>query len=192
MRKSLPTDYFDQLYQKNGDPWDFEHSGYEKEKYAATLAALPNAVYQNAFEIGCSIGVLTQQLVLRCKKLLAVDGSEIPLKSAMKRLQQEPHVHFAKMCIPEDFPQDQFDLILVSEVGYYWSMEDLEKAKRLMINSLLPGGHLLLVHWILPTNYPLTGDQVHDEIGKPNHNTESLQHLYAHRTEQYRLDLWGK
>ncbi len=64
MSESLSTEYFDDLYQKNEDPWDFETSAYERDKYAATLAALPNAHYQNAFEIGCSIGVLTQQLAV--------------------------------------------------------------------------------------------------------------------------------
>ena len=97
MKDSLPTNYFDRLYQENEDPWNFESSDYERDKYAATLAALPNEHYQNAFEIGCSIGILTQQLATRCEQLLAVDGSDIPLQRARERLVEEKHVQLKKM-----------------------------------------------------------------------------------------------
>ena len=187
MSDSLSTEYFDKLYQQNEDPWDFETSAYERDKYAATLAALPNERYQNAFEIGCSIGVLTQQLASRCDRLLAVDGSEKPLQQARQRLHNQPHVQLAQMRIPNTFPDDTFDLILVSEVAYYWSWDDLAKAQQHILRALRPGGHLLLVHWVQPTNYPLTGDEVHDAFGelKP-----PLVHQQHQRTDRYRLDRW--
>ena len=59
---SLPQSYFDRIYQQNPDPWNFETSPYEAEKYRRTLAALPRKRYMRALEIGCSIGVLTSQL----------------------------------------------------------------------------------------------------------------------------------
>ena len=189
MKGSLPTDYFDQLYQENEDPWNFERSDYERAKYAATLAALPNKHYQHAFEIGCSIGVLTQQLAPRCTRLLAVDGSEAPLRRARERLQHEAHVHLEKRKVPDTFPDDQYDLILVSEVGYYWSWEDLAKARQRIVDALLPSGHLLLVHWILPTDYPLTGDEVHDAFAQ---TSQTLLHRQHQRTDHYRLDVWER
>ena len=192
MSKSLPTDYFDRLYQDNKDPWNFEGSTYERAKYAATLASLPNERYQSAFEIGCSIGVLTQQLATRCQQLLAVDGSEIPLQHARRRLAEQEHVHLRQMCVPDDFPDDHYDLIVVSEVGYYWSREDLAKAQRRMLEALLPEGHLLLVHWILPTNYPLTGDEVHDAFDDVAQTTRLLLHCDHQRTDRYRLDVWKR
>ena len=192
MSKSLPTDYFDRLYQANEDPWNFEGSDYERDKYAATLAALPNEHYKNAFEIGCSIGVLTQQLAPRCGRLLAVDGSDLPLRRARERLAEEKHVRLEKMRVPDTFPDDRYELILVSEVGYYWSPEDLAKAQQRMLDTLLPGGHLLLVHWILPTNYPLTGDEVHDAFHDVAQTTRALLPRYHQRTDQYRLDVWER
>ncbi|MGB3780763.1 MAG: class I SAM-dependent methyltransferase [Tunicatimonas sp.] len=189
MSESLSTEYFDELYQKNEDPWHFETSAYEREKYGATLAALPNARYQNAFEIGCSIGVLTQQLAGRCEHLLAVDGSEIPLQQARQRLEDQPSVQLEQMRVPDTFPDDTFDLILVSEVGYYWSWSDLEKAQQLILRTLRPGGHLLLVHWVQPTNYPLTGDEVHDAFSAL---APPLTHQQHQRTDRYRLDRWER
>ena len=72
---SLPAGYFEALYAAAPDPWDFEGSDYERGKYAATLAALPQPRYARALEVGCSIGVLTALLAPRCDRLLAVwDG----------------------------------------------------------------------------------------------------------------------
>jgi hypothetical protein len=57
--QSLPASDFDALYQADPDSWKFATSDYEANKYAATLAALPNVRYDAALEIGGSIGVLT-------------------------------------------------------------------------------------------------------------------------------------
>ena len=192
MSESLSTQYFDKLYEEDQDPWNFETSEYERTKYAATLAALPNERYQNALEIGCSIGVLTEQLAVRCERLLAIDGSELPLRQARKRLADKPHVHLSQMRVPDAFPDDQYDLILVSEVGYYWSHQDLAKAQQKILETLRPGGHLLLVHWIQPTNYPLTGDEVHDAFRDLAQADHLLVHRDHQRTAQYRLDRWER
>lgn len=190
-KNSLPSSYFDALYSANPDPWQFETSDYEAQKYAATLAALPQDYYHCAFEIGCSIGVLTQKLATRCDSLLAVDASKLALEQASQRCQAYHHVRFQQMCVPQQYPDQKFDLTLVSEVGYYWCWDDLKKAQQLILEHLEPGGHLLLVHWTLyARDYPLSGDEVHDSFLSlvPN----SLRHLASQRQEQYRLDLFEK
>lgn len=190
---SLDPAYFDRVYQANADPWSFESSPYERDKYAATMAALPDEHYEQAFEIGCSIGVLTQLLAGRCNQLLAVDASELPLQKARVRLADVPNVTLRQMNVPAEFPDGPFDLILLSEVGYYWAMPDLTRARQLIIDRLQPGGHLLLVHWTPPVHdYPLTGDQVHDFFMEQTQPDGTLQHLLNQRQETYRLDLFGK
>ena len=71
---TLPAAYFDSLYAAEADPWAFATSDYEREKYAATLAALPRPHYARALEIGCSIGVLTRMLAGRVGASLAPGG----------------------------------------------------------------------------------------------------------------------
>ena len=117
-RQSLPPSYFDNLYQANPDPWEFETSEYEASKYAATVAALPKQRYRSAFEIGGSIGVLTAKLAERCDSLLSVDVSELAQNQAIQRCQALPQVRFQLMGVPEAYPDEMFDLTLVSEVGY--------------------------------------------------------------------------
>ncbi len=190
---SLDPAYFDRVYQANDDPWSFETSPYERDKYRATMAALPRERYQSAFEIGCSIGVLTELLAQRCDQLLSVDASEMPLQKARARLADAPNVTLRQMNVPAEFPDGSFDLIMLSEVGYYWAMPDLTRARQLIVDRLAPGGHLLLVHWTPPVHdYPLTGDQVHDFFMEQTQPDGPLQHLLNQRQETYRLDLFVK
>ena len=190
---SLPPEYFDQVYQANRDPWNFETSPYERAKYAATLAALPRPHYPEALEIGCSLGLLTAQLAPRCGHLLAVDVSEAALDQARARCAALPQVELRLLRVPEEFPGQQFDLMLVSEVGYYWSAADLARAAERIVAGLRPGGQLLLVHWTPPVHdYPLTGDDVHEHFLAQTTGTCPLRHLSGQRQEQYRLDLLEK
>ena len=190
---TLPPDYFDHVYQANRDPWNFETSPYEREKYAATLAALPHPHYAEAFEIGCSLGVLTARLAPRCGHLLAVDVSEVALAQARARCAALPQVEIKLMQVPNEFPGQSFDLILLSEVGYYWSAADLACATDKLIASLRPGGQLLLVHWTPPVHdYPLTGDDVHNFFLSHAAEAGPLRSLTTQRHENYRLDLLEK
>lgn len=189
--RSLPPRYFEAMYRRDPDPWDFATSAYEEAKYAATLDALPRQRYERAFEIGCSIGVLTRRLAPRCDALLSVDVSERALAEARTRCQGFDHVRFEQMRVPEAFPDETFDLVLLSEVGYYWSRRDLGRARRRITACLAPQGHLLLVHWTpYVEDYPLTGDAVHEHFlqeGPP-----ALRPLHGFSAERYRLDLFER
>ncbi|WP_009633176.1 class I SAM-dependent DNA methyltransferase [Synechocystis sp. PCC 7509] len=188
---SLPPSYFDKLYTESPDPWKFETSEYEANKYAATIAALPKERYRSAFEIGGSIGVLTQKLAQRCDALLSIDVSKLAQEKAIARCKSLSHVKFEIMSVPEQYPNETFDLTLVSEVGYYWCWEDLKKAQQLILEHLEPSGHLLLVHWTLyARDYPLSGDEVHDSFFELA--PTKLRHLLGQKEEQYRLDLFER
>ncbi len=192
-KQSLTPEYFDALYRADSDPWKFETSAYEAQKYAATLAALAKPRYRSALEIGTSIGVLTEMLAERCDSLLSLDVSEMAQQQAIERCRSLSHVRFQLMCVPESYPDEQFDLTILSEVGYYWCQEDLKKAQQLMLQHLEPAGHLLLVHWTpYDDNYhnPLSGDEVHESfLALPS---SQLKHLKCDRAENYRLDLFER
>ncbi|MBD2234700.1 SAM-dependent methyltransferase [Phormidium tenue] len=190
--QSLAADFFDTLYQADPDPWRFETSDYEAAKYAATLAALPKPRYRSAFEIGGSIGVLTEQLAPRCDGLLSVDLSALAQERAIQRCQHLSQVRFQLMNVPQDYPDESFDLVLLSEVGYYWCQADLCRAQQLIYESLEPSGQLLLVHWLHEApSYPLRGDDVHNAF-QAFAAIAPLNHLYSHRTADYRLDLYER
>lgn len=185
---SLPPSYFEQMYAADPDPWQFETSEYEAQKYAATLAALPKAQYRSALEIGGSIGVLTEKLAARCQSLLSLDVSAQAQARAKARCRELSQVEFAIMQVPSQYPLRTFDLTLVSEVGYYWGRDDLPQAQQQIASRLEPGGHLLLVHWTpYVQEYPLTGDQVHEAF--LSQVSTIWRPLVSQREDRYRLDL---
>ena len=184
--RSRTREYFSRLYQENQDPWGYESSEYEAEKYETSLQALPRDQYENAFEIGCSIGVLTAKLAPRCKQLLSVDLTAAVLERAQARCRQFPHVSFKVMSVVEEYPADVFDLTVMSEVGYYLECDDLASLSEQITDHAALHGHLLLVHWLAPVlDYPLRGDDVHEHF--LNHSC--WQSLLQLRNELYRLDV---
>lgn len=193
-QQSLPPAYFEDVYGAAEDPWNFESSAYEAAKYSATLAALPRQRYRRALEIGCSIGVLTARLAPRCDKLLALDINQQALNKARDRCEQLQlsQVAFARMQVPSQFPVGTFDLVVLSEVGYYWSAADLTVAADKVIAALRRQASLLLVHWTAPVaDYPLDGDDVHDYFFERAQQGR-IKQVQGARTEHYRLDLFRR
>lgn len=191
MTGTLPTAFFDDFYAGNPDPWSFATSEYERGKYAATLAALPRARYTSAFEVGCSIGVLTRRLAGRCDQLLSIDAAEAPLPQARSRNADAPWVEIRRARVPEDWPRGQsFDLVLLSEVLYYFSREDLAHLAELTLETLRPGGDLALVHWLPVTSYPMTGDEAVSTFVELA--GDALRPLHSAREELYRLDMFRR
>ncbi len=138
--RTLQPDYFDAVYTSDPDPWKFSSSPYEKNKYAATLDALPKSRYASALEIGCSIGVLTRELATRCDALLAVDASPAPLAEARRRCADRPNVRFEQIFAPEQWPVGGFDLILMSEVVYDMDEQDVGRLASKAAGTLAPNG----------------------------------------------------
>ena len=192
--RSLPPAYFDVVYAANDDPWSFETSAYEAEKYRVTLDALGARRFVRAFEIGCSIGVFTAMLAPRCEALLAVDVSEAALVQARRRCAGLPQVTCERMTVPNGFPGGSFDLVTTCEVAYYWSRADLDRSASLIEAALAPGGWWLLVHWTPEVaDYPLGGDEVHDTVrARSRRAGASMRHVAGARHERYRLDLFEK
>ena len=189
MKPTLKPHYFDEIYARNNDPWNFESKPYEHQKYAATLDHLPRERYQSALELGCSIGVFTAMLAPRCARLLALDVAEIPLQKARARCADFPHVEFRRATLPGEFPDGNFDLMVMSEVGYYFAMPDLRALQTRIRRALQPGGDLVLVHYLPDVpDYPLSGDEVHDAF----FGVDELEHLSGFRSERYRFDAWRR
>jgi predicted TPR repeat methyltransferase len=187
VRERLDREYFENLYAELPDPWGFETSEYERRKYARTLGVLAHRRYRRALEVGCSIGVFTEMLAPLCDELLAVDVSERAIAAAKERLESFPQVRIELRRLPEETPEGPFDLIVASEVMYYWPEDVMLGALSRFEKVLAPDGALLAVHWRKETKtYPLQGDEVHGLLLAHTRlvNTATI-------TEpEYRLDLF--
>ncbi|WP_395401159.1 PIG-L family deacetylase [Arthrobacter sp. UC242_113] len=153
---------FDALHRGAEDPWRYQDSWYEQRKRSLTLAALPEQKYDAGLEAGCSIGTLSEELAKRCARLLAVDASGTAVGRAAKRLARYPGAEARQLTLPEQWPEGSFDLIVVSEMGYYLAAAELAELFTRISASLAPGGTLLLCHWRHPVSgWELDGDAVH-------------------------------
>ena len=86
------------------------------------------AATARAFEAGCSIGVFTALLADRCDELLAVDIAQTAVEAARGRLAARTHVHVERRTLPQQWPAGPFDLVVCSEILYYWDRPTLEAA----------------------------------------------------------------
>jgi SAM-dependent methyltransferase len=161
---SLPPDYFDRLYGEHDDPWGLTTRWYERRKHGLTLAVLPEPRFGSALEVGCSIGVLTAGLAERCERLIAIDPSAKALAAARERV---PGVDFRQGAIPDDWPAGTYDLVVLSEVGYYLDTADLSALLDYTAADLAPDEFVVACHWRHPVeDYPQTGDAVHEAMSQ--------------------------
>lgn len=175
---SLTAGFFDEFYAGSPDPWGFETRWYEARKRAVTLAALPLPRYGAALELGCSIGVLSRDLADRCDTLLATDINEQALAVARDRLAGLPGVTVERRTLPSDWPAGTFDLVVLSEIGYYCSPADLAELLERCRQSLGPNGALVACHWRHPVGeYPLGGDEVHAALAALPGLDRTVRHL---------------
>lgn len=158
---------FEARYRSESDPWGYTSSAYERDKYAATLAACGPGPFDSALELGSSIGVFSAQLAPRCRSLTTVDGAPTAVEVARGRLtaSQGAHIRVVLGAIPTDIPQRPYDLVVVSEILYYLSPSDLEATLCLIERLLVPDGRLVAVHWRPPgPERPFTAAQVHARL----------------------------
>jgi trans-aconitate methyltransferase len=183
---TLRRGYFEDLYAGDDDPWSFRTRWYETRKRRLTMATLPDEHYGSVFEPGCSIGVLSAELADRCDHLLAMDISAQALQQAKAEL--PPRVELRQGGVPSDWPAGDFDLIVLSEIGYYLDDEDCRRLAELAVTS---ARDVIAVHWRHPVDdYPLTGDAVHRVI---NHLAQAhgLAGVASHIEEDLRIDVWS-
>jgi hypothetical protein len=180
---------FEALYRSNPDPWGYESSPYEREKYAATLRACGPGPFAHALELGGSIGVFTAALAPRCQRLVSIDAAGTAVAVARARLAGSPAVEIRLGCIPADIPPGQFDLVVASEILYYLEPPDLDATLAVLHERSAPGTRLVAVHWRpAGPERPFTAEQVHARLRE----IDWLRRLAFAPTDDYLLDVFER
>jgi LmbE family N-acetylglucosaminyl deacetylase len=173
-RSAAEPGYFDLLYAQADDPWGLAERFYEKRKREILLAALPRARFHRAFEPGCATGELTAALSQRCDEVVAADVAERAV--SLTRARRDSNVEVGVLRIPAQWPAGLFDLIVLSEVGYY--CPDLAALRARIEGSLSPDGVLVCCHWRHPAEeHPHGADDVHRALSTQLHRI--VQHVEA-------------
>jgi SAM-dependent methyltransferase len=188
-RAAISEEFFDKLYLADADPWNFARSDYELRRYSAEISFLQGRRFERGFEPGCSIGVLTEKLAPLCDRLDAIDISPTAACLARKRCNHLKHVSVRQGSLPQDIPSGPFDLIVLSEIGYYFEAPALEKLGAELVSRLEREGVFLAAHWLGNSpDHLLTGDRVHQVLGC----LPGLRLTASDRHPGYRIDRWSK
>ena len=210
--------YFDALYNDNTDPWQYQTRWYEKRKRDICLAILPQSQYNNAIELGCGNGVLSELFAQRCQALVSIDGNQRAVQLAKERLAELSHVKVIQGVVPnrllnlkeaiiEAYPlsndtptiEPAFDLIVISEILYYLSLNDIDTVIAWTQQNLAIGGTLLCCHWRYAIDgFAMTGETVHQRLHHAFNfaNNEKHHVAFNHQSQviddDFLLDIWQR
>ena len=188
-KDTTSASFFEEKYQRSGDPWAFASSAYEQQRYQAIYDAVSFRHYSRAFEPGCSIGVLTEKLAAICDHIEAIDLSATAIAHARERTKHLSHVNTTCGGLPAFIPDGMYDLIVFSEIGYYFSEDGLFAVGQTLTGRLSSSGVFLAAHWLGESpDHLLPGDRVHEILAEVGHL--ALQH--SERRPGFRLDLWQR
>ena len=188
-RDTTSADFFERKYAVDVDPWKFATSDYEQFRYNAIIGSLGDRHYQHGFEPGCSIGELTVRLAPFCRRLTACEISPTAAARARERFRSRPNVAVVCEKLPDFLPQGPLDLIVLSEVGYYFDDQQLRLLGDRLAEQLTEDGVFVAAHWLgFSRDHKLSGDEVHDVL----QNVSGLSHIEGNRYDKFRMDKWRK
>ncbi|MBE2998313.1 methyltransferase domain-containing protein [Nocardiopsis sp. HNM0947] len=172
--------YFTRMYEGSDDPWGFRSRWYEQRKRDLTLACLPEERYARAFEPGCSIGMLTRGLAQRCASLHAIDPVPTAVEQARREAAGVDHVRVERGRVPRDWPEGTFDLVVLSEMLYYFDDAELHEVIGRTLACALPGATVVAVHWRHEAEgHVRSGDGVHRVLAEVPELSRTAGHVEA-------------
>lgn len=185
---SVDSQYFADLYADNDDPWALRNRWYERRKRELLVASLPRQRYERAFEPACANGELSVLLAERCAELVCQDLDPTAVQLARQRTADLEHVSVERGRLPGDWPAERFDLIVLSEVGYYLDPTDWLQVVEQAVASLDDDGGLILCHWLHQiAGCPQNGRQVHAMLARHL----PLYAQFRHEEADFLLEYWS-
>lgn len=182
------AEHFERLHRDSADPWAVRTRWYERRKRALALASLPAERYTRALEIGCSNGELSAALADRCDALVSVDAAASAVALAAERTARLPQVRVERLRVPDEWPEGEFDLVVVSEVAYYLAADQWAATVRRIAGSLAPGGAVLLCHWSgAADDFAQSGAEAHERFAAAS----GLRRVVQHVEDEFRLEVFA-
>jgi SAM-dependent methyltransferase len=96
------------------------------------------------------------------REMLGIDLDPTIIERANQTHGSLPGARFRQGRMPDDFPDDPFDLLVVSEMLYFLNEPEIADLVERMSRHARPGARCLLVNYLGPTETPLGGDAAAD------------------------------
>ena len=175
--------HHERLYRRP-DPYGLAASPYEQAKYDLVIEVLDQLGTvkgrSRVLEVGAGEGLLTARLADYAGELVAVDISETAVARARDALAGRANVVVERRTTPFDMPEGKFDLIVCSDVLYYWEPRIYRLGLDRLLARLRPGGRLLMLHYRGDFGQAGAGDAVHDAARARALRDPALRHELAH------------
>jgi SAM-dependent methyltransferase len=109
-------DELDRIYRNLKDPWNFETSGYERERFSLLLEEVRKHPHDSIVEVGCAEGLFTGMLTELSREIVAIDVSPTAISRAKEK---HPDPHFIAASLDDFRPVKKYDLVVCAETLYY-------------------------------------------------------------------------
>ena len=143
--------FFEDLW-KQGDPWEFKTSIFERDKYARQFAILQGRRYARALEIGCGNGCFTRVLSGIADRTVALDISPTAIAQARRATAGLGAIDFRAANIMDYNLQSEgpWNLVVMSEticyLGWLYSLFDVAWLASELLSATCAGGRLLMAN----------------------------------------------
>lgn len=138
--------YFNWRY-RSPDPYKVSASDYEREKMERVMAALGfEKRFGSILEIGCGEGNMTARLASISGRTLATDISDMAVRRTRETTSSFLNVETQRLDLLSDEPPGQFDLVVASEVLYYFDKDQLPTVLERITSCVKKGGSVALIH----------------------------------------------
>jgi hypothetical protein len=188
---SATAEFFEAMYQRDSDPWNFASSAYEQLRYATVIEHLAQRQFSFGFEPGCSVGALTALLAPQCSHFLAIDVSSTAVTEAQRRCREFSHVDVRVDAIPMGIPQHPIDLVVFCEIGYYFTEAQLDFNIDQLAARLEQNGLLVSTNWLgHSVDHELHGSVVHQHLSGHQHLHLVHEHQAGTDGHEFVFGLW--
>lgn len=150
----------DRLYHRP-DPYSIGISPYEQQKYGTVMDTLSGRRFERVLEVGCGEGDLSVRLARHADTLVGVDICDAAVERAAARV---PSATFVRRTLPREIPDGTFDLVVCTDVLYYWEPVTLRVGTAALLDRLRPGGMLLAYHYRGHFGQAGSADRVHETL----------------------------
>ncbi|WP_184222886.1 class I SAM-dependent methyltransferase [Granulicella aggregans] len=108
--------------------------------------------------------MLTEKLARHCDLVTAFDFSAPAALQAKTRCASLAQVDVRCASITDAF-NGEFDLLVLSEIGYYFSRRVWQAISWRLLDRLAPGAVVVAAHWLgTSEHHSISGDEVHEVL----------------------------
>ncbi len=144
--------FFENIW-KEGDPWEFETSEYERLRFEHHLELLGGRRYGRVLEIGCGAGAFTRILSPLADQLVAIEVAENAVERARRLGPATVDYRVANAMDFDLVGEGPWDLVVLSDtmmhLGWLYAFTDVSRLAMDLFESVAVGGRCLLGNSIL-------------------------------------------